>query len=61
LYRWFVNIPAETAKQRLIERHLRAGIEPTREAAAARAEENDLRNGDLIRTKLIKPDIWIEN
>lgn len=59
--RWFVSVPRETAKKRLIKRHLAAGIESTIEAAAARAEENDLRNGDLIAKKMIRPDVIVES
>jgi pantothenate kinase len=55
-FRWFVDVSSETARSRLIERHLRAGIEINREAAAARVEENDVQNGVLIRSKLIQPD-----
>ncbi|KAK8085940.1 hypothetical protein PG994_000914 [Apiospora phragmitis] len=59
--RWFVDVPPEVAKERLVLRHLAAGIETSREAAAHRAEENDLPNGDLIRSKLIEPDVRIVN
>lgn len=59
--RWFVSISRETAKDRLVNRHLQAGIETTREAAALRAEENDLRNGDHIKEKMICPSFIIES
>lgn len=59
--RWFVDVPAETARERLVARHLLAGIESCGETAAARAEDNDIPNGDLIRSKLIKPDVRILN
>ncbi|KAK8078596.1 hypothetical protein PG996_004766 [Apiospora saccharicola] len=59
--RWFVDVPPEVAKERLVLRHLAAGIETSREAAAHRAEENDLPNGDLIRSNLIEPDVRIVN
>lgn len=59
--RWFVDVPPEVARERLIERHLLAGIETSRDAAARRAEENDIPNGDLIRSHLIEPDIRIYN
>lgn len=38
-----------------------SGIESNIDAAAARVEENDLINGDLITTKLIFPDVVVEN
>ncbi|KAK8093348.1 hypothetical protein PG997_000033 [Apiospora hydei] len=59
--RWFVDVPPEIAKERLVLRHLAAGIETSREAAAHRVEENDLPNGDLIRSKLFEPDVRIVN
>jgi pantothenate kinase len=58
--RWFVDIPRDVVKQRLAKRHVQAGIESTLEAAELRAEGNDLPNGDLIRQKLIKPDVRIQ-
>jgi pantothenate kinase len=54
-------VPAEIAKERLIERHVAAGIEKSRQGAAARVEENDIQNGDLIRAKLIEPDVKVIN
>ncbi|KAH8901529.1 P-loop containing nucleoside triphosphate hydrolase protein [Thozetella sp. PMI_491] len=59
--KWFVDAPPAAAKERLVARHLQAGIESTREAAAIRAEDNDIPNGNLIRRKLIKPDVTILN
>ncbi|OBT66776.1 hypothetical protein VE03_04007 [Pseudogymnoascus sp. 23342-1-I1] len=57
---WFVSISRETAKDRLVKRHLEAGIETTTEAAALRAEENDLRNADHINENMICPSFIIE-
>jgi pantothenate kinase len=59
--RWFVDAPVEIVKNRLAERHLAAGIETSSQAARQRAEENDIPNGAMIRTFLIKPDVYIEN
>jgi pantothenate kinase len=59
--RWFVDAPAETAEERLIQRHLAAGIESSRPVAAKRVAENDLPNGDLVRSLLIKPDVVVVN
>ncbi|KFY40485.1 hypothetical protein V494_03468 [Pseudogymnoascus sp. VKM F-4513 (FW-928)] len=58
---WFVSISRETAKNRLVKRHLQAGIETTTEAAALRAEENDLRNGDHIKENMVCPNFIIES
>ena len=59
--RWFVDIDPETARDRLVQRHLLAGIEPTEELALARVEANDLPNGNLIRERSFKPDMRIPN
>jgi pantothenate kinase len=59
--RWFVDVAPATALDRLVERHLKAGIETTEEAAAARALENDIPNGKLICELLIEPQIRIVN
>ncbi|OBT77094.1 hypothetical protein VF21_02910 [Pseudogymnoascus sp. 05NY08] len=58
---WFVSISRETAKDRLVKRHLEAGIETTTEAAALRAEENDLPNADHINGNMICPSFIIES
>ncbi|XP_014554009.1 hypothetical protein COCVIDRAFT_40035 [Bipolaris victoriae FI3] len=59
--RWFVDAPVEVVRDRLAQRHLAAGIESSKAAAIARAEENDIPNGELIRSLLIEPDVIIEN
>ncbi|KAI4937239.1 uncharacterized protein J4E92_001969 [Alternaria infectoria] len=59
--RWFVDAPVDTVRERLAQRHLAAGIETSMSAAIARAEENDIPNGDLIRSMMVKPDVIIEN
>ncbi|CAN9266952.1 unnamed protein product [Alternaria alternata] len=59
--RWFVDAPVDTVRTRLAQRHLAAGIETSMSAAIARAEENDIPNGELIRSLLVKPDVVIEN
>ena len=61
LCRWFVDTSRHIAKHRIAKRHLNAGIEHTQRAAEERAEENDLPNGDLIRAKLVMPDVVIVN
>lgn len=59
--RWFVDVPAAVARERLAARHLQAGIEQTMERALARADENDVPNGEHIRRKLIEPSVRILN
>jgi pantothenate kinase len=59
--RWFVDVPMDVVKERLVMRHIAAGIEPNRELASRRVEDNDIPNGDFIRSKLIKPNVTILN
>ncbi|KAL5119956.1 hypothetical protein ACEQ8H_002054 [Pleosporales sp. CAS-2024a] len=59
--KWFVDAPLHVVRDRLAKRHLAAGIENSMQAAVQRAEENDIPNGELIRSMLIRPDLIIEN
>jgi pantothenate kinase len=59
--RWFVDASSQVTLDRLVERHLQAGIETSREAALARALENDIPNGEMIRSRLIQPTVRIIN
>ncbi|CUS14629.1 unnamed protein product [Tuber aestivum] len=52
---WFVEVDRGIARERLIARHLKAGLADTREAAAKRADENDLPNGDYLVANGLKP------
>lgn len=45
---WFVEVDFETARQRLIKRHVEAGIARDEADADKRARENDLLNGQEI-------------
>ncbi|KKK13910.1 hypothetical protein AOCH_003687 [Aspergillus ochraceoroseus] len=45
---WFVEVDFETARQRLIRRHVQAGIARDEKEADKRAKENDLVNGKEI-------------
>ncbi|EED23679.1 kinase-related protein [Talaromyces stipitatus ATCC 10500] len=45
---WFVEVDFEIARQRLIKRHVEAGIAKNEEEADKRARENDLLNGQEI-------------
>jgi pantothenate kinase len=59
--RWFVDAPVQLVKERVAKRHLAAGIETSFEAALQRTEQNDIPNGEFIRSLLIKPDVVITN
>ena len=45
---WFVNVDFETARKRLVVRHVAAGIVKNEEEAGNRADEIDLVNGRQI-------------
>jgi pantothenate kinase len=45
---WFVEVDFETARRRLVKRHVKAGIATDEEEADQRARENDLVNGREI-------------
>lgn len=45
---WFVSVDEDTARRRLIKRHVKAGIAKDEEEARKRADENDLENGRQI-------------
>ncbi|KAL8802575.1 MAG: hypothetical protein Q9182_003740 [Xanthomendoza sp. 2 TL-2023] len=45
---WFVHVPFDTARRRLVKRHVVAGITPNAEEANKRVTENDLVNGQEI-------------
>jgi pantothenate kinase len=59
--KWFVDTPRDVALERLVQRHIAAGIETDIEKSVERVKANDLVNGDLIRSLLIKPDVIVEN
>jgi pantothenate kinase len=46
--RWFVDVDFGVARERLILRHVKAGIAANEEEAGKRADENDLVNGREI-------------
>jgi pantothenate kinase len=53
---WFVEVDFETARQRLIQRHVESGIAPDEAAADRRARENDLVNGEEIVARRLPVD-----
>ncbi|KAK9458675.1 P-loop containing nucleoside triphosphate hydrolase protein [Lipomyces oligophaga] len=52
---WFVRVERDIARQRIIHRHLQAGLASSETDAAKRADENDLPNGDYIIAHSLKP------
>jgi len=51
---WFVDVDFETAKKRLVERHVRTGVAGSVEEAEERATQSDMRNGEEIVRDRIK-------
>lgn len=58
---WYVDVEPALARDRVAKRHLKSGIEETWEAAVARAEGNDLLNGEEVRTRCVKPAVIVES
>ncbi|KAK9365572.1 putative uridine kinase [Lipomyces kononenkoae] len=58
---WFVDVQPELALKRVAYRHIKSGIESNWNDAVLRAQSNDLPNGTLVRTKLVKPGIVVQS
>lgn len=58
---WFVDVSEDTAVERLVKRHVKAGISENEEHARKRAWENDIRNGREILEKLDRDHVneWV--
>ncbi|KAK9469024.1 P-loop containing nucleoside triphosphate hydrolase protein [Lipomyces arxii] len=52
---WFVNVQRYVARERIIHRHIQAGIAKDESEAANRADQNDLVNGDYIIKHSLPP------
>jgi pantothenate kinase len=60
-FKIFVNINPWMARDRVVKRHVAAGIEPDLQRAQARFDSNDLLNGQLIRSKRLSCDVVVES
>lgn len=58
---WFVDVDRDIARDRVARRHVESGIELTMKAALIRAEVNDVRNGNEVREKLIRPAVTVKS
>lgn len=60
---WFVDVSEETAVERLVERHVRAGISGDEQHARKRAWESDIRNGREILARLDRDQLtqWVRS
>lgn len=59
--RWFVDARRDVVRERLVSRHLGAGIVGDEGSARERVEGNDLVNGEVIRGRMVGVDVWVEN
>ena len=59
--RWFVHVEFDKARDRLVHRHVKAGIAADAAAAHKRVTENDLVNGEEIQENLIEPDEMVQS
>ncbi|PKI84611.1 hypothetical protein MVES_001761 [Malassezia vespertilionis] len=53
--RWLLDITMDTARERLIRRHVEAGIAKNADEAALQADKNDLPNGEWIYAHTVTP------
>ncbi len=58
---WFIDVAPGLARQRIARRHIGSGIEIGWCDAMRRAENNDLLNGEMVRTRLVKPAITVQS
>jgi pantothenate kinase len=50
---WFVEVEEDVARERLVKRHIEAGIAKDEDEARKRADENDLVNGrEIVQNRL---------
>ncbi|KAK1780872.1 P-loop containing nucleoside triphosphate hydrolase protein [Copromyces sp. CBS 386.78] len=55
--KFFVRVTSHLATERLVNRHIAAGIARTKEEAVKRVEENDLVNGKMIEDLLKEEEV----
>ncbi|CUM53598.1 uncharacterized protein AC631_00818 [Debaryomyces fabryi] len=56
---WFVDVPLDLVKERIIKRHLEAGIAENEQEAIKRADNNDLLNAEYILKNSKPADLTI--
>ncbi|EPY49641.1 nicotinamide riboside kinase [Schizosaccharomyces cryophilus OY26] len=55
----FLAVDPNTARKRVIQRHLQAGLCQTEAESAARTDSNDMVNLDFIQRNLLEPDFTL--
>ncbi|CAG8477841.1 4725_t:CDS:2 [Paraglomus brasilianum] len=58
---WFITVDPALARSRLIKRHMKSGIALTEDAAAHRADTNDIPNGEFLLKYSAAPDRIIQS
>lgn len=56
---WFISLDEKSRQQRLLARHIAYGHQP--EEAKERTYGSDQRNAELINSRRLTPDVWIEH
>ncbi|KAM0545792.1 hypothetical protein ACHAPJ_011216 [Fusarium lateritium] len=56
---WWIDVDKDLARWRVAERHVHSGIETTLEAALRRVDSNDSLNGEMVRQKLLSPNMRV--
>ncbi|KAL1406807.1 hypothetical protein Q8F55_006214 [Vanrija albida] len=56
----WVDTPRDVARERIVRRHLREGVEATPEAAARRADQSDMVNADTLLSNRLVPSIVVD-
>ncbi|OIW29013.1 P-loop containing nucleoside triphosphate hydrolase protein [Coniochaeta ligniaria NRRL 30616] len=59
--RVYLRVERDKARERLVGRHVAAGIAGSREEAEARVRENDLVNGDLVEGLMVRVDVVLDS
>jgi len=56
---WFVDTEPALARRRIAVRHMRTGVETVWISAVDQTNGNDVVNGEVIRSALVKPKIKV--
>lgn len=59
--RWKIHVQPDTARSRIVKRHLESGVSNTVDEAIERCDNNDMINAEYIRLNSCVPDLVIES
>ncbi|VUC32657.1 unnamed protein product [Clonostachys rosea] len=54
---WYVDVDLDVARRRVAKRHIESGIMHDWDMALSRVDSNDMINANLVRDRLIEPDL----